>query len=112
MNNRRNIPVQKPITREVIDALPDNELPSVLWDYIWLKVGKNYKRLSQILGTLPQGFRVIYYLFILDAEIANGGFNQYFFNGLAETAELQSEALKRIGARKHQQIFRKAYRLR
>jgi hypothetical protein len=112
MMNHTKRHTQNLITREIIATIPDEQLAWILWDHIWLKVGKNYKKLPQVLAAMPVGFRVIYHLFVLDGEIANGGFNQYFFNETDANAEQQSEALRLIGARKHQQVFRRAFKLR
>ncbi len=112
MSARGRRPKYKKITREVIAQLPDDLLASTLFDYIWCKVGKNYARTRQVLARLPRGYRVIYQLFVLTGEIDNGGFNQYFCNGLDREAEPQLEALGLIGATKHQRIFRQAFKIR
>ena len=47
----------------------------------------------------------------MDGEIGNGGFNQYFFNGLDHNAKQQLEALSLIGATEHQKVFVEAFRI-
>jgi hypothetical protein len=109
MSNWENRPKYNEITREVIAQVSDDLLPWAIFDYISLKVGKDGKRTFQILEKLPRGFHILYHLFALDGEIGNGGFNQYFFNGLDKWVEQQIEALKLIGATKHQRILQKAF---
>ncbi len=99
------------LTNEMIATIPDDNLARAMFDYIWFKVGKNYRRTSSVLAKLPPGFRAIYHLFALNGEIGNGGFNQYFFNGLDGNAEQQLEALKLIRATKHRRIFQKAFKI-
>lgn len=106
-----DIPAHKRITGEIIAAIPDDKLAWAMFDYIRLKAGKNYKRTLQVLANLPSGFHAIYHLFVLDGEIGNGGFNQYFFNGLDTDAEQQLEALKLIRASHHRRIFQKAFKI-
>jgi hypothetical protein len=98
-------PTCKKITREVIAAIPDDQLAQAMFDYIW------HKKTRQVVANLSLGFRAIYHLFALDGEIGNGGFNQYFFNRLDRDAEQQLEALELIQATKHQRIFRKAFKM-
>ncbi len=111
MSNRKNREVYKKITPDVIATIPDNQLVMAMFDHIWLKVNKDYKRTPQVLKELPSGFSVVYHLFTLDGEIGNGGFNQYFFNGLDSNAEQQLEALRLIEATKHQKVFQEAFRI-
>lgn len=112
MSDWKSRPVYKKITRDVIAAIPDDLLAWAMFDHIWLKVNKDYERTLQVLEELPLGFSVVYHLFALDGEIGNGGFNQYFFNGLDRDAEQQLEALRLIEATKHQKVFQKAFRIR
>jgi hypothetical protein len=82
-----------------------------MFDYILLKIGKNYEKTLQILAELPSGFSIVYHLFALDGEIGNGGFNQYFLNGLDINAKQQLEALRLIEATEHQKVFLEAFRI-
>jgi hypothetical protein len=111
MSDWEHKPVYEKITRDIIQAIPDDLLAWAIFDHIWLKVGKNYDRILQVLEELPLGFSVVYHLFTLAGEIDNGGFNQYLFNGLDTDAEQQVEALKLIGAVKHLKVFQEAFRI-
>jgi hypothetical protein len=111
MSNRKKGRPYEKIDRDVMAAIPDNLLASTMFDHIWLKVNKDYKRTPQVLQELPSGFSLVYHLLILDGEIGNGGFNQYFFNGLDSNAEQQLEALRLIEATKHQKVFQEAFRI-
>ena len=112
MSDWENRPVYEKITRDFIAKIPDDLLAWAMFDHIWLKVDKDYERTPQVLEELPSGFSVVYHLFALDGEIGNGGFNQYFFNGLDRDAEQQLEALRLIEAAKHQKVFQEAFRIR
>ncbi len=112
MSDWNNRPVYKKITHDVMVAIPDDLLAWAMFDHIWLKVDKEYERTLQVLEELPSGFSVVYHLFVLDGEIGNGGFNQYFFNGLDRDAEQQLEALRLIEATNHQKVFQETFRIR
>ena len=62
-----------------------------------------------MLEHLPAGYEMVYTLFAMDGEIGNGGFNQYFYNGLDEDASQQLSALTKIGATQHIQIVQWAF---
>ena len=104
-------PTYEKITRDVIDSISDDLLVGAIFDHIWLKVGQDYPRTYQILAALPPGFSVVFYIITLDGEIGNGGFNQYFFNGLDNYAEQQLAALELIEAIQHKYIFQQAFKI-
>ena len=112
MSDWKNRPIYKNITHDIIAVTPDDLLAWTMFDYIWFRVGKNYERTKQILAELPTGFSVVYHLYVLDGEIGNGGFNQYFFNGLDKDAKQQLEAIQLIEAIEHQKVFQKAFKIR
>jgi hypothetical protein len=112
MSNWNNRPVYDKITRDIIATVSNDPLAWAVFDHIWFKAGKDFARTNQVLAELPAGFGVVYHLFALDGEIGNGGFNQYFFNGLDRDAEHQFEALRKIGAIQHQHVFLDAFSIR
>lgn len=98
------------ITREIVSKLSDKDLEWAAWEYFWFEVENSYNHnANAALAAMPPGFQVIYHLSVLNGEIANGGFNQYFFNGLNEQAEQQSESLNSVGAVDHLKIFQNAF---
>jgi hypothetical protein len=59
-----------------------------------LMVSDGGEKLNQL--TNPQ--KVFYYIYILEGEVNNGGFNQYFFNSSGEHTHQALDALKQIKA--------------
>jgi hypothetical protein len=59
---------------------------------------------------LNEAEKTFLYVEILEAEINNGGFDQYFFNSSGDYAHENLEALKKIGAIKTAKIVEEAYR--
>src|SRR5437016_1196463 len=61
-------------------AIPDDELEQALFDYaigvIW---DDNEPRFDNF-RSLPIGIQALYTTWTVDAEVNNGGFNQYFWN--------------------------------
>lgn len=103
--------VHQEITKEIIGKIPDDQLAWAIFDHILFKIGTDYEKSFQILAELPSGFSIVYHLFVLDGEICNGGFNQYFFNDLDNNAKQQLEALSLIEATEHKKLFLEAFRI-
>jgi hypothetical protein len=59
---------------------------------------------------LNEAEKTFLYIGMLEAEINNGGFDQYFFNSSGDYANEALEALKKIGAFKTAKIVEEAYR--
>lgn len=57
---------------------------------------------------LPEKERVVYTVSILDMEVNNGGFNQYFVNGYGQFAKETIKSLELISAFKTAEILAKA----
>jgi hypothetical protein len=78
------IPLDK-LSREIIDNLPDTEVESKIYARILETINfveRNEKRKDEItiIEELPEAQKLIYYSVILDDEIFNGGFFQYYLN--------------------------------
>nr|WP_294922358.1 DUF4375 domain-containing protein [uncultured Flavobacterium sp.] len=58
---------------------------------------------------LPEKEKVTYHIAILDEEVANGGFNQYFINGYGQFAKDTIGSLQLIKANKSALLLEKAY---
>ncbi|WP_445722177.1 DMP19 family protein [Flavobacterium sp.] len=61
-------------------------------------------------GNLNEAEKTFLYVEILEAEINNGGFDQFFFNSSGDYANEILEALKKIGALKTVKIVEEAYK--
>jgi hypothetical protein len=80
-------------------------LLSELVDRIESRVARDgYKALS-----VPE--RTVYSVWWLEAEVNNGGFDQYFFNSAGDNAGDAAAALERIGAPRMAAIVRQAMRI-
>jgi hypothetical protein len=57
---------------------------------------------------LSERDKILVTIWGLEADVNNGGFDQYFFNGSGDQAHFAPEALERIGASEMAAIVRKA----
>ncbi len=68
-------------------------------------------READILATLPRGIRAGYTLVVLDSEVRNGGFYQWFTNSSGKIANDTLEDLRLIEATKHVRLVQQALQL-
>ena len=98
-------------TEETIDKISDENLLLEVYDNISLKLPKDYKKEYESIIKLSQSEQAIYIIWGLEAEINNGGFNQYLFNSSGQFAELAPDALKLVGAVKFAELTEKVNRI-
>lgn len=61
------------------------------------------------INSLPKKEKVAYHIAILDEEVSNGGFNQYFVNGYGQFAKDTITSLKLIKANRSASILEKVF---
>ncbi len=75
-----------------------------------VEVSTRVSRRSDELGfdrlTIPE--QVFYVVWTLEADVNNGGFDQYFFNSWGDHADVAPDAFRAIGARKTAAIVERA----
>lgn len=79
-------------------SIPDDELDQALLDYVLLQVGQDFSRELETLKDLSSGFRAIYTTIVVEGEVNNGGFNQYFWNSEGRLGQLTVDGFHEIGA--------------
>ena len=101
--------IAKPsFTKETIDKINDTELLEKVWSNISSKLSSDYKKEYESVLKLSKSEQAIYIIWNLEAEINNGGFNQYYFNSSGQFADLAPDALKLIHANKFAKLVDKA----
>ena len=93
---------------EILASIPDDKLEQALFDYIVLVIGDDYEREYEIITGLSDGFQMFYTTWIVDGEVNNGGFNQYFWNTSGEFAEAAVRGFQLIGASEHAKLMEQA----
>jgi len=101
--------IAKPIfTEETINKTIDNELLEKVWSNISSKLSKDPEKEYESLLKLSKSEQAIYIIWNLEAEINNGGFNQYYFNSSGQFADLAPDALKLVKANKFAELVSQA----
>ena len=99
------------ITSATLAALPDHEVEQAVVDFVLDHRVFRDDELVPLLKSLPPGFPTIYTTWVLDAEVANGGFHQYFWNTSGLYGDLVRESLSQLDAVQHLQAFDQAVHL-
>lgn len=74
------------LTLELLTSLATDEIGDAVVHHVAHKVGRDTSRTPAILRSLAPGVQAIYTTWLVDVEVNNGGFNQFFFNPSAELA--------------------------
>ncbi|NVK85332.1 MAG: DUF4375 domain-containing protein [Cytophagia bacterium] len=78
VNDFLNRKVHTVLTKEILKATPDQDLEQVVVDDIMSKFDEDHSNEFQIVEGLSKGRQSIYTTWCLEAEVNNGGFDQYF----------------------------------
>lgn len=81
-----------------LQAIKDEHLEQAILDFIFAKLDAQPGQAVRVISSLPTAFQVFYMSWLVEAEVMNGGFNQYFWNSSSEFAAQTPAALKEIGA--------------
>ena len=107
--NRRIYTQLDPAT---LRSISDAEVEQAIIDYVISKLEDNYDRDKEIVGRLSVGIRSTYLTWIVEAEVNNGGFNQYYFNTEGKFASEAVGAFEYFGASEHAALMRDANAVR
>ena len=107
-NNRK---IYKNLTSEILDSIADDKLEQAIMDNIDTNFqdGEQYT-LDQI-SKLTKGQQAVFATWWLEAEVNNGGFNQFYFNSSGQFAEMAEIGFKTIGANKFSELTKRANKI-
>jgi len=107
----KNRKIYKKLTSEILDSIPDDDLEQTVFDNIYEIIGDDYKNELNNVKKLTKGQQAIFSIWTLEAEINNGGFNQFYFNSSGQYAEMAKIGLKTIGAEKFSELTSRANKI-
>jgi hypothetical protein len=106
----------KILTNQIIDTTSDDDLIQTVFDNLSDNVPKDYTKEYETVISWNKSRQAIFMIWWLEAEVNNGGYNQYYFNSSGQYYKLLPEALKFVGAfkfsdltEKSNQIYEKEY---
>jgi hypothetical protein len=104
----KNRPIHKELTEEIIDTTSDENLLQVVFDNLSEKQPTNYEKEYETVMSWNESRQAIYMIWILEAEVNNGGYNQFYFNSSGQFYKHIPNALKLVGASKFADLAERA----
>ena len=84
------------LSPETLASVSDDELESALVGYVLDRMVPAMDDAAAV-AALPPALQAWYVAFVVDAEVLNGGFNQFFFNSSGVFAPMAPAAFAQIG---------------
>lgn len=110
--NSINLFNKRKIYKEISDIdmaeIKDENLLQAIFDNISINLPNDYEREYESVNKLNKSKQAIYKIWMLEAEVNNGGFNQFYYNSSGQFYKELPESLKLIGASKFAQLVEKA----
>jgi len=106
-----NRKIYKKLTTEILDSIPDDKLEQTIFDNIYEIIGDDYKNELKNVKKLTKGQQAFFSTWIIEGEVNNGGFNQFFFNSSGQYAEMSEIGFKTIGAEKFSELTSRANKI-
>lgn len=96
------------LTEEMIDTTTGSDLLYLIFDDLYRSLPTNYKKEYKTVLSWNKSRQAIYMIWLLEAEVNNGGFNQFYFNSSGQFYTHLPEALKFVGATKFAELTEQA----
>ena len=108
MASRWPDPQFRDLTPAMLAALSADDIGDAVLQHVEWRIRARGGDHATALHALPPGMRAIYATFIVDAEVNNGGFNQFFYNPHGELAGIALSSYELLGAEEYAEIMRSA----
>lgn len=96
------------LTPALLAALSADDIGDAILQHVEWRVRKHKGDHAAAVDALPPGVRAVYATFLVDAEVNNGGFNQFFYNPHGVLAGVALAGYELLGAEEYAEIMRSA----
>ena len=107
----KNRKIYTKIDFATLKSIPDDKLEQAVKDYICFKFNKDWSNEFDVITSLSPGLRAVYSTSLLEDEVNNGGFNQFYWNSSGQFAKESEDGLALIGAKEHLELMREANKI-
>lgn len=104
----KNRPIHKELTEQIIDTTSDNNLLQVVFDNLSERQPTDYEKEYETVMNWNKSRQAIYMIWLLEGEVNNGGYNQFYFNSSGQFYKHLPEMLKLVGAIKFADLTQRA----
>jgi hypothetical protein len=99
------------LTIAIIDQTKDEKLLELVYDDLASRIAKDMSNEYSVVMNFNKSQQAIYVIWGLQAEVENGGFNQYYYNSSGQFAKLAPSALKLVEANQFTQLVTRANKI-
>jgi len=97
------------LTKEVLESLSADDVGSAIAQHVELRVAaEGPEARDDVILALPIGTKAIYTTWLVDVEVNNGGFEQFFFSPSSRYAGIALRGYELLGAEEYAAIMRAA----
>ena len=107
----KNRKIYKELTTDILDSIPDDKLEQAIFDNIYEIIGDDYENELNNVKKLSKGQQAFFSTWIIEGEVNNGGFNQFYFNSSGQYAEMAESGFMTIGAEKFSELTKRANKI-
>ncbi|WP_228520557.1 DUF4375 domain-containing protein [Flavobacterium sp. CSZ] len=104
-NNRK---IYTKLTEELLDNTSDDKLLQLVFDNLSQKNSEHYENEFANVMSWNKSKQAIYIIWVLESEVNNGGYNQFYFNSSGQFYKYLPDALKLVGANKYSELTKRA----
>jgi hypothetical protein len=109
MTDNRPDPRFRNLTPGILAGVPADEVGDAVVHHVaWCLAAAGEEARETVIRALPPGTQAIYTTYLVDLEVNNGGFNQFFFNRGDEFAGLALAGYELLGAEEYSAVMRAA----
>jgi len=108
----QNRPIFTALDPQILAGIEDERLEQAIIDFVVGRAEAQRVDEAEVLGSLNAAFSHVFATWTVEAEVFNGGFNQYFFNSRGRLAEQAAAGYAAMGAPEREGIVREAMRRR
>jgi len=113
---RQNIEAHRTLTKQILDTTSDEKLEDKIIANINSKLNPELSNDKDVLPTLSKERQAIYYIYQVEGEVNNGGFDQFYLNNFVNSDRSYmfnkiTEAFQLIGATKFVDVVIRANRI-
>lgn len=101
MEEFKNRKIYTHLTPEILSNIPDDLVEQAVVDYVVEKIYVDNMKSVEAFNDLPVGSQNLWITWLVEGEVNNGGFNQFYFNSSAKHAAAAPKAFRFFGADQH-----------
>lgn len=91
-------PIYRRLTEQIIDSTADEKLVQVVFDNLTQKLPADYTKEYETVMGWNKERQAVYMIWLLESELNNGGYNQFYTNSSTPFYRYLPGALKLVGA--------------